>query len=333
MKEARFYEKLEGKKVRCSLCPRHCVIAGGRRGNCRTRLNRGGTLYAANYGLVNSPSADPIEKKPLFHFHPGAHTLSFCTAGCNMHCTFCQNWKLSQAVPGTINEIEMAPEQMVGLAKQHNLRHISYTYTEPTVFYEYAIDTMRLAHDAGIKNSWVSNGFIEEKPLKEVIPYLDAVNMDFKMSSRAEYAKYCGADAFDAVKRTAKILKKGRVHLELTTLIIPGVNDNLKDLEGIFDFIAGLDKTIPLHLSRFYPHYKMKGVDPTPLKTLALAADMAGRKLDYVYIGNAPEIHGEDTFCPECKTLLIKRTFYSISDNNLKGGKCPKCGKAIPVIE
>ncbi|MFH1786548.1 MAG: AmmeMemoRadiSam system radical SAM enzyme, partial [archaeon] len=330
--EAKYYKKNKDGSVSCILCPNHCNIQDGKRGICRARENRGGTLYSMNYGKLVAMNVDPMEKKPLFHFYPGARTLSIAAAGCNFRCLFCQNWEISQAAPEDLPAQEVSPKDVVNVAKGQGLGHISYTYTEPTIFYEFAYDTCRLAHKEGIKNSFVSNGFIEEKPLRDIAPYLDAMNMDFKMTRKEDYAKYCGADAFEAVKRTARLCKELGIHLEITTLIVPGLNDRMGELEEIFDFIAGIGKDTPLHLSRFHPDYKMLDTPPTPLKTLIRASDLAKKRLDYVYVGNTSDYAGEDTFCPGCNSLIIKRSSFSVLSNALKGGKCPKCGLGIPIL-
>ncbi|MFC1454683.1 AmmeMemoRadiSam system radical SAM enzyme [Candidatus Undinarchaeota archaeon] len=329
--EAKYYTKSADSSVDCQLCPHHCKIQEGKRGLCRVRENQGGKLFSMNYGKLVSMNVDPIEKKPLFHFYPGTQTLSIATTGCNMRCQFCQNWQISQAEPESLSFDEVPPEKVVEMAKSQGLGHISYTYTEPTIFYEYAFDVAKLAHKEGIKNSFVSNGFIEEQPLRDLAPYLDAMNMDFKMTNKANYKKYCGADAFDVVQRTAKLCKELGIHLEITTLIVPELNDNPKELEYIFDFIAGIDKDIPLHLSRFHPDYKMLDAQITPLETLISAANLAKERLNYVYVGNTPEYPAENTLCPKCDTLIIKRSSFSVLSNALDEGKCPKCGEKIPI--
>ncbi len=324
-----FYETLKNKKVRCKLCPRHCIISEGKRGFCKVRENQDCKLFALNYGKLVSMNVDPIEKKPLHHFYPGDETLSIATAGCNMSCKFCQNWEISQKGPEEVPYQDLTPERVVRAATENGLGHISYTYTEPTIFFEFAYDTAKLAHEEGIKNSFVSNGYIEKEPLEKIAPYLDAMNMDFKMVSSQDYKNYCGADAFAAVKSTAKRVHDLGIHLEVTTLLIPGLNDNLMEFTKIVDYIAALNPEIPFHISRFFPHYKMKDKKPTAPERLQKAAELARRKLSYVYIGNVPE--AENTFCPDCNTLLIKRFGYSIVSCDLDRDKCPKCGRKINI--
>lgn len=337
-KEALFYTA-KGKNAQCRLCPHHCSISEGQTGICKVRRNIGGKaggkadgkLVAETYGKAAAVGVDPIEKKPFFHFFPGEQTLSIATAGCNMHCKWCQNHNLSQHSVDEIPHQWMPPEGVVELCQKDGLGHISYTYNEPTVFYEYALDTMKIARDSGIKNSWVSNGFIEEKPFLEAAKHLDAINMDFKTGNPEDYKKYCGADAFEVVKRTARLAVEAGVHLEVTTLIVPGINDNLAQLEKIFKFLADLDKNIPLHLSRFHPDYKMIDREATPVETMEKAAEAAKNYLDYVYLGNIFE-EGEDTLCPSCKSLLIKRVGYSTNTTGVKDGACSKCGGKIPIV-
>jgi len=328
--EAMFYRK-SGKDVECRLCPHHCRIADGKAGICRGRRNAGGRLLAETYGKPVSLAVDPIEKKPLFHFFPGAQTLSICTAGCNMKCQFCQNWEISQAGPGEIPHQELEPKEVIQIALDKNLEHISCTYTEPTVFYEYAYDICRLARESGIHTSWVSNGFIEEEPLKQLIPVLDAMNMDFKMTSAGNYRRYCGADGYETAKRTLKTCHRAGVHMEVTTLVIPGLNDDMAELEANFRYVASVSREIPLHISRFHPDYKMRDVPATPIETLEKASKAARRHLDYVYIGNV-QAGGEDTSCPRCGALLIKRSMFSILDNKLSRCACPKCGAELNFV-
>ena len=329
--EALFYKTLEKKAVECQLCPHNCRISDGKAGICRGRRNNNGKLIAETYGKCVSISVDPIEKKPLFHFFPGEGTLSICTAGCNMRCKFCQNWEISQKGPGDLPFQELSPEQIVDAALSKSLHHISCTYTEPTIYYEYAYDTCKLAHSKGIHTSWVSNGFIEEEPLRQLIPVLDAMNMDFKMANSKDYKKYCLADAFEVAKRTLKTCHEAGVHIEVTTLVVPGLNDDLKELEENFKYIASISKSIPLHISRFHPDYEMRDGEATPLATLEKAAKAARNHLDFVYIGNAPS-GGEDTSCPKCGALLIKRRMFSILENNLDGCACSKCGAELNFV-
>jgi len=333
MKEALYYKSLPDGMVQCQLCPHNCRIAKGGRGICGVRKNEDGILWSLNYGKAVSYGVDPIEKKPFFHFHPGAKTFSFCTVGCNFKCLFCQNWQISQARPEDTPGESMSPERIVNMAQLAGSDIISYTYTEPTIFFEYALDTSILAKKKGLLNTFHTNGFIEEKPFRQISKYLDAVNMDFKMTNAADYKKYCGADAFETVKQTALLCKELKLHLELTTLVVPGVNDNLKELEEIVRFIAyEVDKKTPLHFSRFYPHYKMIDTPQTDVKFLEQARSMARGFLRYVYIGNIPGHEAESTYCHNCSHLLIKRHGFSILEYNLDRGKCPECRKKLYMV-
>ena len=348
MHEALFYEKLKDKRVKCQLCNHYCLIADGRRGLCGVRENKDGKLYTLVYGKVIASHVDPIEKKPLFHFLPGTESYSIATVGCNFRCSFCQNADISQAstisLPLPEGEIkrgweqkipgeEMPPEKIVREAIHNNCPSISFTYTEPTIFAEFALDTMKLARKEGLKNVWVSNGYTSKEALKVIVPYLDAVNIDLKFFRDEFYLRICGAH-LDPVLETLKFYKKHKVWLEITTLIIPGQNDDEKQLADIAEFIAKeLGKETPWHLSRFFPMYQMTGVSPTPEETIYRAREI-GKKagLKYIYGGNLPGDSTENTFCPKCGELVIRRHGYSIERLDDKG-KCPKCGEKIELLE
>lgn len=292
MIEARLYQKLKDKKVKCALCNHRCLISENRTGICGVRLNKDGKLMSLVYGRPISVHIDPIEKKPLYHFMAKTYTLSFGTFGCNFRCDWCQNWEISQtnksdpSIIATLS-LKVSPQKMVAMAKKENCPSISYTYTEPTIFFEYALDTMRLAHKAGLKNIWVSNGYFTKKAFREFEPYLDAINIDLKGFSNKNYLKYCGARLGPVLKNLKRIKKTRHIHLEITTLLIPGINDNEKELKKIAEFIAKLNKNIPWHLSRFFPCYKMAGAESTSLKTMEKTQKLAiGAGLKYVYLGN-----------------------------------------------
>lgn len=316
MIEAKLYKKLKGKKIRCSLCNHRCLIPDGKNGVCGVRLSKDGRLYSLVYGRPISVNLDPIEKKPLYHFMPGTSTLSFGTFGCNLRCDWCQNWEISQFPKLTVNSKQLtdndyiSPKTIIAEAKKLNCPSISYTYTEPTIFFEYALDTMKLAHQAGLKNIWVSNGYFSKKCFEEIEPYLDAINVDLKSFDDKIYLKYCGArlqpvlDNLERIAATKHLRGESKpktpprwtethlgggnkIHLEITTLLIPGINDDEKQLKQIAKFIASLDKNIPWHLSRFFPCYKMTKVDPTPISTLKKAKSIGQKAgLKYVYLGN-----------------------------------------------
>lgn len=324
MREALFYEPHESGVV-CRLCPKECVVGEGRTGFCRARLNRGGKLYAANYAACTSFALDPVEKKPLYHFYPGSHIFSVGTWGCNFACTFCQNWQIAQASPDTR---EMTPAEAVATAAGAGGRNIgiAYTYSEPSVWYEFVYDTARLARDAGLKNVLVTNGFINPRPLAELLPYVDALNIDVKAFNESFYREVC-AGRLAEVKRTVE-LAAAAAHVEVTCLVVPGLNDRPEELEGMAAWLAGVSKDIPLHFSRYFPNYKLTA-PPTPVATLTAARAAARRHLDYVYVGNVGA-EGVNTHCPECDLLVIDRRLLR---SMLTADKeCPRCGRAIAIV-
>ncbi len=333
MHEAMFYKKLENNFVQCELCARNCKLAPGQTGVCRVRKNIDGKLYSLNYAHPVSVAIDPIEKKPLFHFHPGSETLSIATVGCNFRCKFCQNWEISQTGQEEISTETVEPEKIVQMCLEENCQGISYTYTEPTIFYEYAYDTAKIAHKEGLYNVFVSNGYINKEPLKKISKYLDAMNMDLKAFTDKYYQELCGVPSIEPVKETARNCKKFGIHLEITNLIIPGYNDNETELRKLSEFVLSLGKETPLHFSRFFPHYKMLETPKTPVDILERAREIAKEVgLEYVYIGNVFGNEGENTYCPNCGALLIERTGYNIKFVNLEGKKCKKCGHEINLI-
>jgi len=289
MKEALLYHKLGGAKVRCAVCNHRCVIPAGRRGICAVRENQGGTLYALNYGQTISAGIDPIEKKPLYHFLPGTLVYSFAAVGCNMACAWCQNWQISQS-PKPDKPVygkEITAQEHVAQALKYACPAIAYTYSEPTIFLEYALDTMKLAREKGLKNIWVSNGYMTKETLDTVIPYLDAANVDYKGPDDAVYQKYCGTKAAP-ITANLKLLHAAGVHLEITTLIVPGINDQSGQLETIARFIAEeLGPDVPWHISRFFPAWKMADTPVTPLETMAMAKKIGEKAgLKYIHTGN-----------------------------------------------
>jgi pyruvate formate lyase activating enzyme len=334
MKEAMVYEKLKGTDVRCRLCSHNCIIKNGKRGICAVRENRDGTLYSLVYGKIISLNVDPIEKKPLFHFLPGSTSLSISTVGCNFRCKHCQNYEISQyprerkfQIPGR----DMSPEDVVGAAIQNNCKSISYTYTEPTIFFEFAYDCAKLAHEKGIKNVFVSNGYTGPDATKLISPFLNADNIDLKGSDKF-YKDICGAK-IEPVKETIRLMKELGVWVEVTTLVIPDHNDSEKDLTDIAEFIKSVDASIPWHVSQFYPTYQLMDKPRTPVSKLRQAVDIGYKAgLKYVYEGNVPGEGGENTHCPACKNILIKRFGYNIIENMIKDGKCPKCNALIEGV-
>jgi len=327
--EALYYEREEQNSTACRLCPKLCTIREGKSGFCRVRQNDKGTLYATNYGKVTSYGMDPIEKKPLYHFYPGFFILSFGTVGCNLRCGFCQNWSIAHGEPRTV---DLTPEQVVDMARRQNSYNpnigIAYTYSEPFMWYEFIWDTARLARKAGLKNILVTNGYINESPLREILPYIDAMNIDVKGFSEDYYRKNCKG-RLEPVLRTVEIARS-ECHIELTTLLVTGLNDSPEEIGRLVDWIASLDREIPLHFSRYFPSFEMD-LPATPLKTLRQAGDIAREKLSYVYIGNAPELGGQDTYCPECGKKVISRNGYSVRVVGLDGTKCRNCGREIRI--
>lgn len=326
-----FYDTGPGGRADCKVCPRLCKIPPGKRGFCRVRENRAGVLYAVNYGRCSARALDPIEKKPLYHFHPGSLILSLGTVGCNLHCGFCQNWQIAHESPPTVY---LAPEQAVELARRQREEGrtcvgLAYTYSEPFMWYEYVYDTARLARRAGLKNVLVTNGYINEEPLSTLLPYIDAMNIDVKAFTDDFYHNNC-AGRLDPVLRTVEAAA-GHCHVEITTLLVTGLNDGAEEVERLTDWLAALDPEIPLHFSRYFPNYKMN-LPPTPLQSLSRAREIALKKLRYVYIGNAPELDGSDTRCPGCGKLLIRRQGYQVRPEEIAGGNCPDCGGKIAVV-
>jgi len=332
MKEAMFYEKLDNNLVNCNLCSHRCrKIADSKRGICGVRENRDGILYSLVYGKAVARSVDPIEKKPLFNFLPGSRAYSIATVGCNFRCDNCQNYDISQLpkVRSTIVGEDVPPEEVILAAKLSNCESIAYTYTEPTIFFEYALDIAKMATNEGIKNVFVTNGYITPEALKEIAPYLDAANIDLKSFSDEFYRKNCGA-RLQPVLDSIKLYKSLGIWIELTTLIIPTLNDSEEELRKIAEFIKEVGEDIPWHITQFHPTYKLIDKPVTPVTTLRRARQIgleAG--LRYVYEGNVPGENGENTYCHKCQKLLIRRLGYQIIENKIKNSACPYCGAKI----
>lgn len=336
MKEVYLYKKLPENKVQCQTCAHYCVLAPGERGKCGGRENIDGKLYSIVYGKIIAMNIDPIEKKPFYHFLPGSFSLSIATVGCPFFCLNCQNWDISQSFKGAkeIPGEEISPEEIVETALKNKLPSISYTYTDPIAFLEYALDTMKLAKKAGLKNNWVSNGFLSKEAAKLILPYLDAINIDIKGFSEEFYQKVCGA-RLEPVLQAAKFLKENGVWVEITTLVIPTLNDDEKTFEGIAKWIfENLGSETPWHVSQFCGKisWKLQHIPDTPVETLEKAIKI-GKKIDlkYVYIGNIPGHDAENTYCPKCGALAISRVNYYIHRYD-KEGKCPKCGQNLSLI-
>lgn len=321
------YEKLEGDKVRCYLCSHHCLIAESKTGFCGVRENIDGTLFTRAYGRVIASNVDPIEKKPLYHVLPGTRSFSVATIGCNFRCGFCQNWQISQVDEAGQLGIEghdMRPEDIVKQAKKLGCASIAYTYTEPTIFFEYAYDTARLAKEAGLYNVFVTNGYMTKEALDTIKPYLHAANVDLKSFSDEFYKSNCKA-RLQPVLDSIAYMKELGIWVEVTTLVIPGQNDSHEQLNGIAEFIAGVNPAIPWHISRFHPNYKFTGYSVTPIESLRTAREIGEKHgLRYIYLGNVPE--ASDMYCYNCKEILIRRSYAFIEQLNIKDGKCSACG-------
>ena len=334
MHEALLYSKIDNDSIRCDLCAHRCLIPEGRRGLCGVRENRKGTLYSLVYGKAIATHVDPIEKKPLFNFLPGSLAFSVATAGCNMTCLHCQNADISQAPreTGRIMGEQITPEELVEAALQGGCRSIAYTYTEPTIFFEYALDTARLARGQGVKNIFVTNGYMTEEALEMINPVLDAANVDLKSFNDDFYRKICGA-RLQPVLETIKRMHEQGIWLEVTTLIIPGHNDSDEELEAIGRFLSGISPDIPWHVSAFYPTYLLTSAPPTPAATLRRARKIGqAAGLRYVYTGNIPGDNGENTYCPNCGKIIIERTGYRVGAVNIRDGNCAFCSTPVAGV-
>ena len=349
MKEALLYEKLDERIVHCYLCAHHCKIADKKFGFCGVRQNIDGILYTHAYGKVIAAAVDPIEKKPLYHFLPGSFSFSIATIGCNFHCGFCQNWQISQqtvtghfpselkgsspkeSVPFSDIGKDFPPKEIVKAALENKCKSISYTYTEPTIFFEYAFETAKLAKEKGLYNNFVTNGFMTKECLTMMKPYLDAANVDLKFFRDESYKKVC-AGALTPVLNSIRLMREFGIWVEITTLVVPGENDSEEELNDIARFIASVEKNNTWHISRFHPDYKFSDHAATPIDTLKKAEEL-GKScgLKYVYVGNVSGF-GNDTYCHNCNKLLIKREIFSILEYNIQQGKCPFCSTVIPGV-
>jgi len=331
MKQAAFFQSLSDKNVQCVLCPQECTIQPGHVGLCRVRKNIDGVLYALTYGYPIARHADPVEKKPLFHFYPGSSAYSVATIGCNLRCRHCQNSDISQAANQSIPHIDtISPEEIVHEAIHQQCQSIAYTYTEPTVFYEYVYDIAQKAHTQGIKNVLVTNGYINETPLRNIAPFIDAANIDLKSMRESFYHTICQAH-LQPVLDSIRLYHSLGIWIELTTLIIPGYNDSSEELQDIATFIADVNPSIPWHISAFHPSYKLLDAITTPSELLEHAYEIGKKSgLEFVYMGNIGR--GENTFCPVCHNPLILRQMFQVVQKNVKKNHCTFCGAAIPGI-
>jgi pyruvate formate lyase activating enzyme len=335
MKEALLYEKLDNKSVQCRLCAHYCKITEQKFGLCGVRQNIGGVLYTHVYGKPIALNIDPIEKKPLYHFFPGSTSFSVATIGCNFHCGFCQNWDISQSrvrdAAEDLGKEKVSPEEIVKGALKYKCKSISYTYTEPTIFFEYAFETAKLAKEKGLYNNFVTNGYMSKGVLLMIKPYLDAANVDLKFFKDSSYKKVCSG-SLQPVLDSIRLMYELGIWIEVTTLVVPAENDSEEELGGIAKFVASINKNIPWHISRFHPDYKFTDHLATPIETLKKAEEI-GKScgLNYVYVGNVIGF-GNDTHCHNCKRLLIKREVFSILEYNMEFGKCTFCNAVIPGI-
>ena len=331
--EAKYYKKLEYKEIECELCPRQCKVGDRERGYCGCRENQGGIYYTLVYSHPCSANVDPIEKKPFFHFLPGTQAFSIATAGCNMNCKFCQNWEISQVRPEQIRNIYLPPEDVVAYAKESGSRSISYTYSEPIVFYEYMLDTAIAGQKRGIKSVVVTAGYVNHDPLMELIKNVDAIKVDFKAFTEKYYAEICSAK-LKPVMDTLVDLSKSGIWYEIVYLMVPTLNDDMKNIRDMCKWmVMDLGKDVPLHFTRFQPLYLLKNLPPTPVSSLEKARQIAMQEgMNFVYIGNVPGHEGENTYCPKCKQVVVGRVGFTITQMNLKNGKCKFCGNPIPGV-
>ncbi|MDD3984813.1 MAG: AmmeMemoRadiSam system radical SAM enzyme [Methanobacterium sp.] len=330
-KEAILYN-IMGKTLNCKVCERRCLISNGKLGFCNMRENIDGKIYTLNYASASSVAIDPIEKKPLFHFYPGSTVLSLGSVGCNFRCKHCQNWNISQTELEDIRLREILPEDAVNLAKEYNCKSIAWTYNEPTMWLEYTIDSAKLAKKQGLKTIYVTNGYMTEESLEMIGPYLDAANIDLKGMSEQFYKELCDARMQPVLDNIKRIYDK-KIHLEITNLMIPGYNDSEKNIKELVNFmVEEIGVKVPLHFTRFFPYYKLKNIQPTPVTDLEKAYEIAKNAgMKYVYIGNVPSGSGENTYCYGCGELLIERNNYQIKDHIQKENKCPTCNAGIDI--
>lgn len=326
MKEAQWYERLNEEEVRCNLCPHSCLLTAGQTGICQARENREGRLVSKTYGQVSAVAVDPIEKKPLFHFYPGSEILSLGTVGCNLRCQFCQNYHIAHDQEAQTSKLE--PTEIVNLVKEHNSIGAAYTYSEPLIWYEYIRDTAQLIQQTGLKNILVTNGLINLDPLTELLPYIDGLNIDLKAFSEEFYRDICQG-YLEPVKESISRADQEAL-VEVTTLLIPGLNDSREEIEELTAWLADINPDIPLHFTRYFPKYKLQA-EQTSMETLLQAKEIAEERLNFVYLGNVRQPEYSNTYCYECGQLLIKRS-WSQPEVYLKEDVCPECGAEINIL-
>ncbi|MBI4874072.1 MAG: AmmeMemoRadiSam system radical SAM enzyme [Acidobacteria bacterium] len=331
--EAKFYEKLPYRKIKCKLCPRECVVDDRERGYCGVRENRGGVYYTLVHSRVCSAHIDPIEKKPLFHFYPGTLAFSLATAGCNVNCKMCQNWEISQVRPEQVRSTYLPPRKLAEVAAQSRCTSIAYTYSEPVVFYEYMADAADAARAAGVKSAVVTGGYIQEDPLRQLCRRVDAIKVDLKGFSEKFYREVVNGELKPVLNALASIRKLG-MWTEIVYLVVPTLNDSDAELGGAAKWVkANLGPDVPLHFTRFHPEYLLKNLPPTPVKTLERAKAMADAEgLRYAYVGNVPGHPGENTYCPKCRRAVVERTGFTIRSLRLRKGKCESCQETIAGV-
>ncbi len=332
-REASWYRRLEGKRVECGLCPRGCTVADRERGSCGARENRGGTYHTLVHGVVCALHVDPIEKKPFFHVLPGAQALSYATAGCNVECKFCQNWEISQFRPEQVPAYWLPPEAMAALAADRGIPVVAATYSEPSIFWEYVRDVSRAARKRRVRSVVVSNGYIQERPLRDVLPLLDAYKVDLK-AFRERFYREVVRGHLKPVLETLERVRAAGVWLEIVVLLIPTLNDGEQEIRDLCRWVrANLGPEVPVHFTRFHPTYRLTDLPPTPVATLERAWRIGQAEgLHFVYVGNVPGHPGESTRCPGCGALLVRRMGYAILANRLERGRCPDCGREIPGV-
>jgi pyruvate formate lyase activating enzyme len=330
---AQHFEKLPGRKIKCVLCPRECQVDDRERGYCGVRENKGGEYYTLVWGNPCTLNVDPVEKKPLFHFLPGTKIFSLATVGCNVNCRFCQNWQISQVRPEQERSYDAPPVKIVEMALQSASPAIASTYTEPVIFYEYVKDIGRLALQQNLKNVIISNGYIQEKPLTELLPFLSAVKIDLKAFTERFYKEMVNGELKPVLDTLQRLVKAG-LWTEIVYLVIPTQNDDETELRSMSRWVAAnLGRDVPVHFTRFHPEYMLKTLPPTPVATLEQAREIAmAEGLRYVYVGNVPGHPGEHTYCPSCKTVVIRRSGFRVTLENFSRGACGKCGQKIPGV-
>jgi pyruvate formate lyase activating enzyme len=331
--EAIYYRRLSDGLIQCGNCPRHCRVKDGARGHCGIRENQNGKYVLLTYGMPCALNIDPIEKKPFFHFHPGTAALSLATAGCNVNCKFCQNWEISQARPEELPNMHLSPREIVDQAIEKQIPTIAFTYSEPTVWYEYMHDIAKSAREKSVNSVVISNGFIEKQPLADLLPYLSAYKIDLKSIREDYYRDVVRGELKPVLERLVQV-RNSSMLLEIVNLVVPTLNDSEDDFRQLARWVkSNLGSDVPLHYSQFYPKYLLKNLPPTPQATLETAYDVSKAEgLEYVYLGNLPGHPAESTYCPKCGELLIKRTGFRILRNHLNGNECPKCHHVIPGV-